>query len=163
MKKKFILLPITLTALTPMISMVSCNEPEPSSTDEVIIDDFNYISDTGVIGMTRKVDIVADNKYCFVINIDKFIGFQNEKTCLFHFSSIIPFGWIAVENNGQWFTCVEEIGNASKVFSIKRAGTGELSQLTWIDKNIVKNDKIKIHILPKSSQSNIDVQYWQDL
>ncbi|MCQ3915147.1 MAG: hypothetical protein MJ201_05425 [Mycoplasmoidaceae bacterium] len=65
MKRKFILLPITLTALSPMVSLVSCNEPEPTPTDEIIVDDFKY--DTTLQCLKTTINLEASQKYCFVI------------------------------------------------------------------------------------------------
>lgn len=69
MKKKFILLPITLIALAPTMSMVGCGK------DKYIKVELTYLG--GNLFCSEKINLIQGNKYVFTCSIGEEEGGDN--------------------------------------------------------------------------------------
>lgn len=91
MKRKFVLLPITLTALSPMVSMVSCGNPQ-TGKDTISIEGLKTQYDCAILGNREtnpikiysgegdnKVDIT--DKANVIIDNDNFV-YDTSKHCI---------------------------------------------------------------------------------
>lgn len=76
MKRKFILLPIALTTLTPMVSMVGCN-----NQNKIVLDQLFILSSTKNNGMIvglqseKTYDIHINEKYSVFVNLNKMVDY----------------------------------------------------------------------------------------
>lgn len=152
--KKLVLIPITLTTLTPMVSMVGCNNQK--ATDEIIVDDFVYNTDIGA--PEKYMNLEKNKKYCFVIEAKDYLTPDlNIMLRLSFYNSVerelisLPFiGGLSVEIDDDYLEFYGYNANPSALENgyCYAAGSGlknNISNIFWESNRISQNSIIKIH------------------